>query len=190
MEEKNKTEDTPPPATAVETDARLLTRAFAVIREHIDRGHRFSFDQMDIGIEISLPVLPKPEQDLFKEIARHNHVSLWQAIWAQFRRAHENGMSFALILDPGWKSGDIYSLSPIICEECKKTFTPGRFGERFCSNKCGAEEERTRLGLPTIEEQLVTIKEDEAKKGRAVEADQALRDQHKVELERNIPTQA
>jgi len=189
MEEKNSNEKLNH-VTEEEKNARLLDRAFAVIREHIDRGHRFSFDQMDTGIEISLPVLPKPEQDLFKEIARHNHVSLWQAIWAQFRRAHENGMSFALILDPGWKSGDIYSLSPIICEECNKTFTPKRFGERFCSNKCGAEEERARLGLPTIEEQLTKIKEDEAKKGRAVEADQALRGQHKAELERNIPTQA
>jgi len=40
--------------TEEEIIARRLNRAFAVIREHIDRGHRFSFDQMDTGIEISL----------------------------------------------------------------------------------------------------------------------------------------
>ncbi len=140
MEEKKN--EKPNHVTEEEKNTRLLDRAFAVIREHVDRGHRFSFDQMDIGIEISLPVLPKPEQELFKEIAQHNHVSLWQTIWAQFRRAHENGMSFSLLLDPGWQSGDIYSLSPEICEECGKTFTPERFKSRFCSNKCGAEEER------------------------------------------------
>ncbi len=148
---------------------RIKDRIFTLLREEIAKGTRFSddevqvffdgiraemlrnrnftFDQMDTGIEISLPVLPKVEQELFKEIARHNSVSLWQANWSQFRRSHEQGMAFALLLDPGWKSGDIYSLAPEICEECNKTFTPERFKSRFCSNKCGSEQERKRLGV-------------------------------------------
>jgi len=173
-EAKEKEQDIPPPATAAETDARLLARAFAVIREHIDRGHAFTYSQMDIGIEISLPVLPKPEQALFKEIARTHNVPLWQANWAQFRRSHEQGMAFTLFLDPGWRSGDLYGLSPEICEECGKTFTPERFKSKLCSNKCGAEVERRRLGLPSIEEQLKTLETEKSQEQRVQEEDQAM----------------
>jgi len=158
-------------------DTRLLDRAFAVIREHIDRGHAFTYDQMDTGIEISLPVLPKPDQELFKELAKTNNVPLWQANWAQFRRSHEQGMAFTLFLDPGWRSGDIYGLSPEICEECGKTFTPERFKSKLCSNKCGAEVERRRLGLPTIAEQLRTLEVGKSQEQRVQEEDRAMIEQ-------------
>ena len=161
------------PVNPEETKAKLLARAFAVIREHIDRGHTFTYDQMNIGIEVSLPVLPKPEQELFKEIARTNSVPLWQANWAQFRRSHEQGMAFTLFLDPGWRSGELYGLSPEICEECGKTFTPERFKSKLCSNKCGAEVERKRLGLPTIAEQLSALETEKSQEQRVQEEDQA-----------------
>ncbi len=187
MEEKKSSEKEGPighteatPANSEETKAKLLARAFAVIREHIDRGHTFTYSQMDIGIEISLPVLPKPEQELFKEIARTNNVALWQANWAQFRRSHEQGMAFTLFLDPGWRSGDLYGLSPEICEECGKTFTPERFKSKLCSNKCGAEVERKKLGLPTIEEQLRTLETEKSQEQRAQEEDQKMLGQKDV----------
>jgi len=171
--------DTPNHVTEEEKGTRLLDRAFAVIREHIDRGHTFTYSQMDIGIEMSLPVLPKPEQALFKEIARTHSVPLWQANWAQFRRSHEQGMAFNLFLDPGWRSGDLYGLSPEVCEECGKTFTPERFKSKLCSNKCGAEVERKRLGLPTIAEQLKTLETEKSQEQRVQEEDQAMLGQKK-----------
>ena len=167
----------PSSVTVEEINARRLTRAFEVIKDHIARKHRFTFEQMDIGIEISLPVLPPPEQDIFREIARHNSASLWQANWAQFRRNHENGLAFALLLDPGWRSGDVFSLSPVVCEECGKSFTPDRSGVRFCSNVHGAEAERKKLGLPTREEQLAKIAVARSKEERARDADEELRSQ-------------
>ena len=184
MEEKKNKEKDPKsfdePGAGLGAENRLLDRAFAVIREHIDRGHTFTYSQMDIGIEVSLPVLPKPEQELFKEIARTNNVSLWQVSWAQFRRSHEQGMAFTLFLDPGWKSGDLYGLAPAVCEECKKTFNPDRFGARYCSSKCGAEEERRRLGLPSIEEQLKDLEKSKSQEQRVAEEDRAMLDGSKV----------
>jgi len=170
--------DQPPSTTQEETNGRLLNRAIAVIKEHIDRDHRFTFEQMDIGIEMSLSALPKNDQKKFREAARSYGVPLWQANWSYYRRADEAGTVFSLLLNPGWASGDIYCLSPEVCEQCGKTYTPERFKQRFCSNKCGAEEERIRLKLPTIEEQLKKLKVDEDKVNRAVVADNVLREQH------------
>jgi len=159
-------------------DTRLLDRAFTVIREHIARNYRFNSDQMDTGIEISLPVLPARDQKLFREIGQHSHVSLWQTNWAQFRRNHENGLAFSLLLDPGWRSGDLYGFPEVVCEVCQKTFIPETLGGRFCSNKCGAEEERIRLGLPTREEQLAALEVAKSKEERVKEYDDQLREQN------------
>jgi len=200
--EEGKTEsktDTPSPVAAKETDARFKDRLFAHLREliakevqfsneeiqvffdgirvQIDRKYRFSSDQMDTGIEISLPVLPARDQKLFREIGQHSHVSLWQTNWAQFRRNHENGLAFSLLLDPGWRSGDLYGFPEVVCEVCHKTFIPDTLGGRFCSNKCGAEEERIRLGLPTREAQLVELEAAKSKEERVKEADDQLREQ-------------
>ena len=182
--EESKTEggiDTPKEnkdAVPIGADNRLLDRAFTVIREHIARNYRFSSDQMDTGIEISLPVLPPRDQKLFREIGQHNRVSLWQTNWAQFRRNLENGLAFSLLLDPGWRSGDIYGFPEVVCEVCHKTFIPETLGGRFCSNKCGAEEERQRLGLPTREEQLVVLEAAKSKEDRVKEYDDQLREQN------------
>jgi len=45
MEEKDSNEK-PEHVTEEQKDARLLDRAFAVIREHIDRGHAFTYSQI------------------------------------------------------------------------------------------------------------------------------------------------
>ena len=152
---------------------------FGGIRAEIARGRRFTFNQMDTGVELFLPALPKSDRDIFRESAHHNHVPLWQANLAHFRRSHEQGMAFNLFLDPGWRSGDLYGLSPEVCEECGKTFTPERFKSKLCSNKCGAEVERRRLGLPTIEEQLKTLETEKSQEQRVQEEDRAMLGQKK-----------
>ena len=133
---------------------------------------------MDVAAEMLLLALPKNDQGLFREAAKSRNVPLWQANLAYFRRCNENGTTFALLLDPGWASGDIYALSPEICEQCGKTYNPERFKQRFCSNKCGAEEERKRLKIPSIAQQLERIKVDEDKVARAQAEDRVLKEQH------------
>lgn len=145
-------EGPPPHAPEIATAEERVGGAFLVIAEHLANGGQFSFSQMDLGIELSLSVLPKPDQKWFREIARTHHLPLWQCLWAQWRRNQENGLANALVLDPGWRSGRVMELTKVQCEWCQVWFQPERWGQKFCSNLHGADAERKATGLPPREE--------------------------------------
>ena len=123
-----------PPPVAIEPEI-TLDKAMAVLKEHVERGHVFSFAQMDLGVEISLLVLPPEDQEWFREIAEMSHVPLWQALWAQYRRSNENGLAQALILDPGWTQEEITPLEIKTCPICHQDFQQTNSGQLYDPNE-------------------------------------------------------
>ena len=119
----------------------LLDDAIEVIRDATAAGHRFETKEMDVFVEAMLHVLPPHEREWFREIATMNLVPLWQALWAQYRRANELSMAPSLILDPDWEAYGVRDLGTLHCELCNEPFEPIAMGQRWCSNRCGGKAE-------------------------------------------------
>jgi hypothetical protein len=133
-----------------------IDAAFAVLEEAVKVGHRFSNDQKDLGLRLSLDSLePLVERPWFFEVAQMLKIPLWQTLWGQWRRNQENGMAQAPVLDPGWE-GELtgeYGMEERGCDECGEVFKPSNPGARFCSNKCGAAVEKRERGI--VDEPLI-----------------------------------
>ena len=128
---------------------QMLNAAFDLIKKKIDEGHRFSNDQKDLGILMSIDSLAPAERPWFFEVSQMLKIPLWQTLWGQWRRCQETGIAQAPILDPGWEgelTGD-YGLEERVCGVCNEVFKPGCHGQLFCSNRCGAEDERRKKGI-------------------------------------------
>jgi len=126
---------------AAKKKANPLDGAIAAIKAAIADGHRFETKEMDVFIEAMLHVLPPHEREWFREIATMNQVPLWQALWAQYRRANELSMAPSLILDPDWEAYGVRDLGVLHCELCNEPFDPIAMGQRWCSNRCGGKAE-------------------------------------------------
>jgi len=119
-----------------------LDDAFAVIREHLDKGHDFTNDQKDLGIKLSLNAIPDSERQWFIEIGDMNGIPTWQVLWGQWRRANDQGTAAAPLCDPDWVPVMKKGLTEKPCDECGTMFLPTDPAQRFHSNRCGAEAER------------------------------------------------
>jgi hypothetical protein len=116
--------------------------AFKYLKELMQEKYRFTNEQIDIGVKLPLNLLPPNDQETITDIARHNGVPLWQAVWAQFRRANEQGFAYALLLDPGWLQEEVMRSEQRECPVCHAVFLPTNQGMKFCSNLCGAAKDR------------------------------------------------
>jgi len=67
----------------------------------------------------------------------YNGLETWRWLLGAIRYIVEAGMATSIILD----DEDVRPVIPKIsrCEQCGDSFSPGYWGQRFCSNKCGAE---------------------------------------------------
>jgi len=125
-------ETTDPKAAAKEE----ISRAFKTIEDMIDGGYRFSDEQMDTGIKMSLTRIPAPKKAWFLEIVTLiTHRPMWQVLWGSFNRVNENGQAQAPILDPTWEIGDELAAEWSICRYCDAKFKPKHYGQIFCSNE-------------------------------------------------------
>ncbi|MEM2125700.1 MAG: hypothetical protein QXQ53_04815 [Candidatus Methanosuratincola sp.] len=62
----------------------------------------------------------------------------WQLLLGSLVAQHESGSLPSPSIDPAWV--DIADRLPSLsstCPTCNKTFTPKRYGQRYCSNLCG-----------------------------------------------------
>lgn len=134
-----------------------LDEAFAVIQEHVDKEHIFSFAQMNLGIELSMVAIPPEERVWVREIAEINGIPLWQALWGQYRRCQETGLANAPILDPGWSQDELRPLEKRTCPICGKVFQPENTGQIYDRNACGAEAERQERMAKTITEEADSL---------------------------------
>lgn len=81
-----------------------LDFALTIITDATRRGHKFSNAQMDTMVRAMLPVFEdEAEREWIVEIAEQNRVPLWMALFAQWRRSQESGISAALLLDVEWE---------------------------------------------------------------------------------------
>ena len=127
-----------------------LDFAFAVIEEALKENMRFTNEQKDLCVRVTIEALAPTERPWFYEVAQMNKIPLWQVLWGQWRRNQENGMAQAPICDPGWEgeiTGD-YGLEERECPICETVFAPKAVGQIYCSNKCGAEQERRNKPQP------------------------------------------
>ncbi len=125
-------EVTDPKATSKEE----IDQTFALIEEMIEGGYRFSDEQMDIGIKMSLTRLPRQPKAWFLEICTMiAHRPMWQVLWGSFNRVNENGQAQAPILDPTWETGNEFAAEWSICRYCNAQFPPKHYGQIFCSNE-------------------------------------------------------
>ena len=112
-----------------------IRQAFQLIEDMIERGYRFSDEQMDLGIKISLTRIPEPAKGWFLEICTMIvHRPLWQVLWGQYVRCQENGQAQAPLMDPTWEPGNEMAAEFAICRYCDRQFHPVKYGQLFCSN--------------------------------------------------------
>lgn len=143
----------------------VLEDAFRVIEAHMKEGGLFTNAQCDLGVELSLRILAPPDREKFREVAQHNGIPLWQALWGQWRRCDDWGLAFTPILDPGWSPTEVRSLEVRTCPVCEKKFQPKDWGQIYDENTCGAEaERRVRDARLAEEEQLRAIQRAEVEK--------------------------
>lgn len=119
--------------------------AFGYLKELTQERYRFTNEQMDIGAKLPMMLLPPNDQETIIDVARHNGVPFWQALWAQFRRSNEQGFSYALLLDPGWLQTETLRLEEQECPECHTKFMPKLQGQIYCGSICGSAEERRQI---------------------------------------------
>jgi len=131
--------DRPEAADPKEQKKEEIGQAFQLINDLIEKGYRFSDEQMDIGIKVSLTRIPEPAKGWFMEICTMIvHRPLWQVLWGQYVRCQENGQAQAPIMDPTWEPGNELAAEFAICRYCEVQFTPKNYGQMFCSNQHSA----------------------------------------------------
>lgn len=134
----------------------MLEAAFDLIKRKISEGHRFTNEQKDLGVLVSISALAPAEQPWFHEVGQMLSVPLWQVLWGQWLRCQENGNAQAPILDPGWQDehDDSYGLQERLCPICNEVFKPDARGQVYDKNECGAEAElRARPLQPIISDE-------------------------------------
>lgn len=125
-----------------------IEAAFEVLRAAHARGYRWDASQKDFGILLSIDALAPAERPWFFEICAMLKAPYWQVLWGQFRRCQEWGQANAPLMDPGWDKDRGFSeeiLKERPCKECKQIFVPKHAGQTYCSNYCGAAEERRAM---------------------------------------------
>ena len=137
----------PPPKPKPLTFDQKANIAFGYLTELTRERYKFTNEQMDIGVKLPLQLLPPNDQETITDVARHNGVPLWQAVWAQFRRCNENGFAYALLLDLGWIQEEVTRLEERECPECHTMFPANNQGQKFCGNICGSAEERRAIEM-------------------------------------------
>ena len=125
-----------------------IAAAFDVLRAAHARGYQFDAAQKDLGILLSIDALAPAERPWFFEICAMLKAPYWQVLWGQFRRCQEWGQANAPLMDPGWDKdrglpNEVFADRS--CQECKQVFTPKDPGQKYCSNYCGAAEERRKM---------------------------------------------
>ena len=118
-----------------------LKKAFSLIEAHLDRLHSFTNAERDIGARLIMSVLTPPEINWIKEIAQKIHKRpIWQCFAGWFRYCHENSMAQAPLFDSQWDTKVDFGPGASTCalDECRQSFIPKRYGQMYCSTKCGA----------------------------------------------------
>ena len=118
------------------TSKEKIDQTFRFLEDMIEGGYRFSDEQMDIGIKMSLTRIPRQKKDWFLEICYLiTHRPFWQVLWGSFNRVNENGQAQAPILDPTWEMGNELAADWSECRYCGAKFRPKHYGQIFCSNE-------------------------------------------------------
>jgi len=62
----------------------------------------------------------------------------WQLLLGALMSQYESGNLTAPSIDPSWREVEAV-IGDSTCGHCGVTFTPRRFGQKYCSQKCGDE---------------------------------------------------
>ena len=93
------------------------------------------------------------------------HIPRWQLLLGALMSQYESGNLTAPSIDPSWREVEAI-IGDSICdlETCKKTFTPKRFKQRYCSTQCGDIARGIEIKRRNKERDDLTKKEIEAAK--------------------------
>lgn len=120
-------------------DFSELEKAFRTIETHLDKGHPFSNRETDVGARLIMLKLQPEERLWIKEIAERIHKRpLWHCFAGWFRYAHENSMANAPVFDGSWDTQTAIDPNMSVCIVCSTPFPPKVYGQKVCTNKCGA----------------------------------------------------
>lgn len=124
---------------------------------------------LDEAANLLLNILTPSVRDYAFELADHTlHIPRWQLLLGSLAAQHECGTLQAPSIDPSWRQVTITPKAAICAiPSCQKEFAPKRFGEKYCSPKCGNEARRLEI--------------DQIKKRRAAEI-KFQKDQQRAQL--------
>lgn len=109
-----------------------------------------------------LSVLQKPLKDYINELAETTlKIPKWQLLMGSVVTQYESGNLPAPSLDPSWRSVEAI-LGESVCPECGEIFAPKRFGQKFCSNKCGTAQRQREIEAEKKKREDVRRREREA----------------------------
>ena len=117
---------------------------------NIEYGEPTDMSQrLEDAANLLLSQLVPSTSDFFCEVADLVlKIRRWQLMLGSVLAQFESGSLPAPSLDPGWVRGEIAETKRV-CEQCHKEFEPKRFGQRFCSNVCGAKAAKEKTHVST-----------------------------------------
>jgi hypothetical protein len=138
--------------------------------EMAQQNKKLSEQDLNQASELLLKQLPDHISQLIMTIKQEYDVELWHLICGILLEVYSEGRISAFQLDPQWLDG--LRQTTLICQECKKIFTPEQINQKYCSNECGLKAEKISKALATSEPALITLKEvDNAKSNPKPESD-------------------
>lgn len=94
---------------------------------------------LEEAANLLLSILPSSIREYAVELADITlKIPRWQLILGSLMAQNESGNLTAPSIDPAWRQIELV-IQKTICgyHACKKQFTPKRFGQKYCSTKCG-----------------------------------------------------
>jgi len=91
------------------------------------------------------------------------HIPRWQLLLGALMSQYESGSLTAPSIDPSWREVEAI-IGDSTCALCQTKFTPKRFGQKYCSQKCGDEARGAEIKARNKERDDFQRKEREAAK--------------------------
>jgi hypothetical protein len=144
MEEFSKVTGVDPTEALISEPSEGASRE--VTEDIIDQGQAHSIEGPSVTVKLGLNdaadiLLSKLEPSIrnyaFEVADLVLKIPRWQLVLGTLMSQYQSGALVAPYIDPSWQSEQIIE-SAGVCKRCKKTFTPKRIHQVYCSNECGS----------------------------------------------------
>jgi len=100
---------------------------------------------LEEAANLLLSILPNSIKDYVNELADITlKIPRWQLLLGSLMAQQESGSLAAPSIDPAWRQVEAL-IESTVCLFCKQPFQPKRFGQKYCSTKCGDEARRIQI---------------------------------------------